>query len=270
MSLILITDELAQRLESAEMLDAVGCAEAACKLDQDRCATAIPVAGGYLTFCGPASPLTHALGVGMSSPVTVEELEEIEAFFSSRDAPVTIDVSPHSDPSLREMLSERGYRISEFSNVLVRTVCPDEAPPECLSRARVRAAESTEDEVYARTVVGGFLGRQDLNEEELMVGRMLFGMAGAQGLLAEIDGEIAGGCGISIRNGVASCFGDSTLPVFRNQGVHTAMICARIGKAIAAGCDLMTAGTQPGSASQQNYQRLGFLVAYSKVTMVLP
>jgi hypothetical protein len=267
--MILITDELAQRLELAEAADAADCAEAACAIDSERCAAVKAVAGGFLTYCGPASPLTHAVGVGMLGPVTIEELEEIEDFFMSRDAPVTIDVSPHTHPSLREMLSERGYRISDFSNVLVRPVRSGEAPPECPSRAHVRQANRSEADLYAQTVVCGFLSRQDVNDEELLVGKMLFGMPHAKPLLAEIDGEVAGGCGISTRNGVASCFGDSTLPVFRGRGVHTAMICARIVAAIAAGCDLMTAGTQPGSQSQRNYERLGFTVAYSKLTMVL-
>jgi hypothetical protein len=268
--MVLITDELAQRLELAEAVDAAECAEAACVLDPERCAAVTSVAGGFLTFCGPASPLTHAIGVGMTGPVTIEEIEEIEEFFTSRDAPVSIDVTPHTDPSLRDMLSERGYRISEFSNVLVREVRSDEEPPQCPSPAKVRVADPAESDLYARTVVSGFLSRKDLNEEELMVGLILFGIPHAKGLLAEIDGEVAGGCGLLVRGGLASCFGDSTLPVFRGRGVHTAMICARIAEAIAAGCDLMSAGTQPGSRSQRNYQRLGFAVAYSKATMVLP
>jgi GNAT superfamily N-acetyltransferase len=167
------------------------------------------------------------------------------------------------------MLGERGYHISDFSNVLARPVRPDEAPPVCPSQARVRVASNGESELYAQTVVRGFLSRTDLNDEELVIGRILFGMANAKALFAEIGDEVAGGCGLSIRRNVASCFGDSTLPVFRGRGVHTAMICARIAEAIAAGCDVMTAGTQPGSQSQRNYQRLGFTVAYSKLTMVL-
>jgi GNAT superfamily N-acetyltransferase len=130
-------------------------------------------------------------------------------------------------------------------------------------------ALSAESDLYSRTVVSGFLSRHDLNDEEMMLGRILFGMPCAKALFAEIDGEVAGGCGLSIRGGLASCFGDSTLPVFRGSGVHTAMICARITEAINAGCELMTAGTQAGSGSQRNYQRLGFALAYSKVTMVL-
>ena len=266
--MILITDEVAQRLELAEAADAADCAKAAALLEPERGAAAKPVSGGYLTFCGPASPLTHAIGVGLTGRVSVDELDEIEEFFISRDAPVTIDVTPFTDPSLREMLSERGYRISDFSSVLVRSVRTDETPPQWPSKARVRIAFAGESDLYSRTVVSGFLSRHDLNEEELMLGRILFQMPSAKALLAEIDGEVAGGCGLSIRNGLACCFGDSTLPVFRGMGIHAAMICARIGEAICAGCDLMTATTQPGSTSQRNYQRLGFTVAYSKITMV--
>ena len=267
--MILITDELAQRLEMAEAVDAAACAEAACCLDEARCAAVKSIGGAYLTFCGPASPLTHGLALGMHGPVTPEEIEEIEDFFVSRDAPVVLDVTAHSHPSLREALSERGYRVGEFNNVLVRQLQPGEDPPQCLAGTSVRLARSDEQELYARTVVSGFLSRSDLNEEEMMLGRILFAMPQGRSYLAEVNGEIAGGCGMSMRGGVASCYGDSTLPVFRSRGAHTAMICARIAAAMEAGCDVMTAGTVPGSTSQRNYQRMGFVVAYSKISMVL-
>jgi GNAT superfamily N-acetyltransferase len=267
--MILITDELARRLEFAEAADAADCAEAACSLDPDRRPAAKSAAGGYLAFCGPASPLTHAVGIGMHGPVNEAELDEVEEFFTTREAPVTIDVTPHTHSTVAELLSERGYRISEFNNVLVRPVRGDEEPPECPAAGVMRRANPDESEVYARTIVSGFMSRPEINDEELLVGRIIFGMRHAQAWLAEVGGEIAGGCAISIRNGVASCFADSTLPAFRGNGVHTALICARIAQAIQAGCDIITAGTQPGSTSQRNYQRLGFVVAYSKITVVL-
>ena len=39
-------------------------------------------------------------------------------------------------------------------------------------------------------------------------------------------------------------------------------------EAAARGCDLATASTLPGSGSQRNYERTGFQVGYTKVTMV--
>jgi GNAT superfamily N-acetyltransferase len=81
-------------------------------------------------------------------------------------------------------------------------------------------------------------------------------------------GQAAGACGFSARNGIASFFGDATLTAHRRAGVHSAMIAERLRLAIEGGCELATAGTQPGSTSQRNYQRLGFEVAYTRLTMI--
>src|SRR6202050_2566079 len=69
--------------------------------------------GGAAVFVGAASPLTHAVGIGLDGPVREAELSGIEAFFRSRGAPVTFDLSPLADASLFEALGERGYRITE-------------------------------------------------------------------------------------------------------------------------------------------------------------
>jgi hypothetical protein len=133
----------------------------------------------------------------------------------------------------------------------------------------VEVSPAADPEVYARTVMCGFFGREAVTEEELQLGRTLFGMPRSTPLLALVDGIPAGGCGLSVRNGVASLYGDGVLNDFRRRGVHQAMIAARLRRAVEEGCDLATAGTVPGSVSQRNYGRLGFEVAYTKITMVL-
>src|SRR3954451_1357591 len=126
-----MTDTLACRLETAEAIDAAGCAEAQCRIDVKCEAAVVPVAGGVAVFCGTQSPLTHSLGVGMHGPVTSDDLDQLEHFFRGRGAPVVIDLCPHADPSLRELLSERHYRIAEFVNVMVRSGAPlDASVPE--------------------------------------------------------------------------------------------------------------------------------------------
>lgn len=264
---MIITDSLAQRLESAESIDAAGCVEAACRLDAGCGAATRAVAGGVLTFCGPESPLTHATGIGMHGPVTAGEIADIEHFFRSRGAAVAIDVCPHADSTLRDLLSDRGYRITDYNNVLVRNL-PVRELPVCPMDLHVRAAESDDLDLYARTVVRGFFGRDEMTEEEFRLGQMLFRMPCTTNFLAALDSETIGGAGLSIRNGVASFFGDAVLRAYRGRGVHCSIIAERLRRASEAGCDIATAGTQPGSISQRNYQRLGFEVAYSKVTMV--
>jgi GNAT superfamily N-acetyltransferase len=199
----------------------------------------------------------------MHGPVSGEEVAEIEHFFFSRDSAVSIDLCPHADSSLREVLMNRGYRIADMSNVLVRDLRSDE------NWSVAVLVEPTQEEIeYARTLTCGFFGRDLITEDELRLGRTLYHMPSAQPLIARFEGQAAGACGLSVRNGVGSFWGDATLPAFRNRGVHSAMIRARLNEAAARGCDLATAGTQPGSGSQRNYQRLGFDVAYTKMTLV--
>jgi hypothetical protein len=266
---MIITDELARRLEYAEAVDASGCVDAACRLDPSLGAATAAVAGGFLTFCGPESPLTHAVGTGMHGPVTPDEVREIEQFFQSRGAPVAIDICPHADPTLRDILSQRGYRMTEFNNVLVRKLPPSTELPTTPENLTIRAAEADDVELYAATLVRGFFGRDEMTEDELTLGRLLFLMPSSTAYMAFIEGEAVGAGSVSIRNGVANLFGDATLSRARGRRVQSSLIAERLRAASAANCDIAIAGTQPGSVSQGNYEKLGFQVAYSKVTMVL-
>lgn len=262
---MIVTDELARRLEAAEAIDAAECAEAACKVDAVSSPAVEGIAGGILTFCGAVSPLTHALGLAIHGPMAEADLDTIEAFFRSRGAPVVVDICPHADPSLRELVSGRGYRISEMNNVLVRRLEATESWPE---DPRIRVEHAADPAVYARTTATGFFGREHITAEEYKIGEILFHMKCSTPLLALVDGTPTGACGMSARNGVASFFGDATLSAHRRAGVQSALIAARLRLAADAGCEFATAGTQPGSTSQRNYQRLGFEVAYTRVTMV--
>jgi GNAT superfamily N-acetyltransferase len=117
-------------------------------------------------------------------------------------------------------------------------------------------------------VGAGFFEQAELTNDEMDVGRAIFGMPGSLCYLAATEaGEPAAGAALTIRGGLATLFADSTVVRFRRQGFHRELIQARINEALAQGCDLATASTLPGGASQRNYERLGFQVAYTKVTL---
>jgi hypothetical protein len=54
----------------------------------------------------------------------------------------------------------------------------------------------------------------------------------------------------------------------RRRGVQTALLSARLAGAAAAGCDIAVVTTQPGSKSQQNVQRRGFDLLYTRAVLV--
>jgi len=250
---------LARRLEAAEAANARGCCASPDGAD------VLDVAGGCAIFVGADSPLTQAVGIGLNGPVTAAEISCLEAFFRSRGARVSIDLCPLADPGLIETLAARGYRAAEFNNVLLKRL----TGAEIVLTPRVRRAIDGEGDLWSHSVGRGFFEQGDLTTEEMNVGRAIFSMPGALCYLAVAEtGEPAGGGALTIHSGLATLFADSTVPEFRRQGFHRELISARLNEAIACGCDAATASTLPGSTSQRNYERLGFEVVYTKVSLV--
>lgn len=259
---------LTRRIEAAEAASAAECAEALNRLRPDSDAAAMPVAGGWAAFVRPGSPLNHAVGLGMAGPVTGPEISELERFYRSHGEPATVDVCPLAHRSLAELLSLRGYRVTEFNNVLVRPLSQAEAPPEPCGIAEVSAVDEATAERWAAVVARGFLERAELTPPEIETGLVLFHLASGTSYDARVEGRDAGGGCLLIHEELALLFADSTVPEFRGRGVQCALIATRLRDAAARGCDLAAASTLPGSGSQRNYERLGFRPAYTRVVMV--
>jgi len=249
----------ARRLEAAEAANARGC------MGSHPDAAVLEIAGGIAVFTSADSPLTHAVGIGLSGPVSPGELDRLEEFFRSRGTRPSIDLCPFADAGLLPQLAERGYRLTEFNNVLVRRM----AGVEMALTPRVRRTCPNEVDLWSHTVGCGFFEIAELTTEEMDVGRAICAMPGAQTYLAVGEsGAPAGGAALAVHAGLATLFADSTLRSFRRQGIHRELIAARLNEALVESCDLATASTLPGSISQRNYERAGFQVVYTKVTLV--
>lgn len=250
---------LARRLEAAEAANARGCTAI-----HPEAAT-LDVAGGCAVFVGAGSPLSHAVGIGLDGPVTGAEIDRLEAFYRSRGGKVSVELCPLADAGILETLGERGYRVTEFNNVLVKRL----AGTPIVLTPRVRRALPDETDIWSHTVGRGFFEAHELTTEEMDVGRAIFAMPGALCYLAVTEsGELAGGAAAAVYSGLATLFADSTIADHRRGGLHRELIAARLNEALAQGCDLATASTLPGSGSQRNYERMGFEVAYTRITLV--
>jgi GNAT superfamily N-acetyltransferase len=86
--------------------------------------------------------------------------------------------------------------------------------------------------------------------------------------LATIDGATAGVATMRLDGEVAQLCGATTLPAFRRRGVQTALLQTRLADARRAGARLAVMTTAPGSKSQENGQRQGFALLYSRVLLV--
>ena len=92
--------------------------------------------------------------------------------------------------------------------------------------------------------------------------------AGVRRYVALRDGVLAGGASVRMAQGVAQLTGAATVSAHRRRGVQTALLSARLADAAAAGCDIAVITTQPGSKSQQNAQRRGFDLLYTRAILV--
>jgi GNAT superfamily N-acetyltransferase len=249
---------LARRLEAAEAANARGCTAI-----HPEAAT-MDVAGGCAVFVGAGSPLSHAVGIGLNGPVAETEVDRLEAFFRGRGGKVSIELCPMADSALLGRLGDRGYRVTEFNNVLVKRL----AGTGIVLTPRVRRALPEESDMWSHTVGRGFFEEHELTTEEMDVGRAIFAMPGALCYLAATEsGELAGGAAAAVYDGLATLFADSTIARHRRGGLHRELIAARLNEALVLGCDLATATTLPGSGSQRNYERMGFEVVYTRVTL---
>src|SRR4030095_15408713 len=96
-------------------------------------------------------------------------------------------------------------------------------------------------------------------------------MASAEGLsryVARRDGIVAGGASLRLGGGVALLCGAAALPAHPRHGVHTAPLAARLRMPAEAGCDGAVVTTAPGSKSQENVQRQGFALLYTRAILV--
>ena len=260
---------LARRLESCEEMPQVYYARAFQKSRPKIGAAEEEICGGHMVFAGLGSPIGRATGTGLDRPFAAQDLDRIEQFYRERKAPSQVDLTPMHPPEVFEMFKDRGYAIAELNNVLFRKLDPNELLPVPPAHCEIRRSPQEEAEVTGAIVEGAFFPD---GAPEAFQGLMtpLYQMENALAFVAAIDGKpVACGTGLVIpEHKVFALCGAGTLAQFRGRGLQTALLRARMAAAVKAGCEYAVVVTQGGTTSQRNAERLGFRVAYSKVTVI--
>jgi GNAT superfamily N-acetyltransferase len=258
----------AHRIELHEAWSSAEHARTQAQLYPASCAGSIPVGGGVAVFCGKKSPLSEVYGLGISRPVTPAELDEIERFYRRHEMGVCVRLCPLADASLQRLLEERGYTAGDAMNVYARSVeAVDEKSP---SLPGIEAGIATPEQArrwYESQNAAGDWAEPD--GVTFMVIRSAL-KAGTQLFLAWHEGQPVSGGALEIHDGVASLMAADTLPAFRQRGLHSLLVNARLAAAREAGCDMAVVHTSLGAPSEGNVQRAGFELAYTVQTMVSP
>ena len=265
---------LAERIEGAEAEFIAKASEAAGRRS-GAAGFVIPIAGGVASFAEVGSPLNKVAGLGFDGVPSAAALGEIERAFTARGAPAQIELAHLADPEIGALLTARGYRLTSFENVLGMLLAdmPEQVMP---PGVEVRPSGDDEFQAWVEVVADGFAypdtqgvpSHEEFPREVIVTAERDAAAAGVLRYLALRDGAIAGGGSLRMTEGIAQLTGAATAPAHRRRGVQTALLLARLTDAAAAGCDIAVVTTQPASRSQQNVQRRGFDLLYTRAVLV--
>jgi GNAT superfamily N-acetyltransferase len=265
---------LARRIERAE-IQLIADASRAAQARSGSDGFLIPIAGGLASFAEPDSPFNKVVGLGFDGVPSPDELDVVEKAFAAHGAPTQVELAHLAESAIGEVLSDRGYRLESFENVLGYALDRD---PELVTPPGIEVRRSTDDELDAWIAVvtegtlhpdtQGLPWHDEFPREAIENAERDFAAAGGTRYAAFRDGVLAGGADFRITDGIAQLAGAATAPAHRRHGVQSALVAARLADAKAAGCDVAVIVTQPGSKSQQNAQRRGFDLLYTRATLV--
>ena len=266
---------MARRIERAEAQFIAKASEAAHRRRADGAGFVIPIAGGVASFAEAGSPYNKVAGLGFGGVPGPAAWDEIEWAYAALGAPVQVELAHLADPAIGALLTARGYRLILFDNVLGLVLLgePERVTP---PGVEVRPSGEEEFEAWLDVVLEGFAHpdtqgmplHDELPREVIAGAGRDFAAAGGIRYIALRDGVVVGGARLCMAEGVAQLAGATTAPEHRRRGVQAALLSARLADAAAVGCGIAVVTTLPGSQSQQNVQRQGFDLLYTRAALV--
>ena len=268
---------LARRIERAEMgLVLEGAAAAARRVPAEQMIIH-EFNGGAAVFVEPGAPFNKTVARGFEGVPAPEVLDRLEQQFAERQAPLQFEIATLADPGVARALTNRGYELVGFENVLALPLGPSSRfePVEGIDVTRSAPDESA---AWLDAVAVGFMhpdtfdGPSSQPQLPRDVLDRVFGdtlvAPNFERYIARRAGEVAGGASFRMQDGVAQLSGAATLPSHRRQGVQSALLRHRLAEAVRRGCDIAVVTTEPGSKSQENVQKAGFALLYARAVVV--
>jgi hypothetical protein len=270
---LFVDDILAARLEAIETHATRAVADPLAGSAAAPRAFVRAIGDGAAVFLRPGSPYNKIIGAGLAAPIDDAILEELEREYAARGEPVRVELATLAVPETGTRLTERGYRLLGFENVLARRLTGAPGPS---SPVRVERVAPDEELAWRDLLVEGIRtpDATGVPPDELshaVIDSVMTDSLVARGFtryLAYVDGVAAGGGSMCLHNDVALLGGSAIVPALRRRGAQAALIHRRLADAHAAGAELAIITTAPGTQSQANVMRHGFALVYARAILV--
>ncbi|UFT99272.1 GNAT family N-acetyltransferase [Radiobacillus kanasensis] len=261
--------DLADRLELSEMDCLISRLNAIKEIKGNPMGVEIQKFGNATAFSvknipGPSFNTIKGLKAGDENHV-----EKIIEFYKQKDIPVRFDLSPgYVSPDLLTYLNQLGFYQLDFHTTLYKPMKSGLSEEFMDSRISIRPLKEDEFDMFAEIYTKGFQMPAFLKSGVAQNNEILYNNKYWTFYLASMDNEPAGIGVLFIKDGVATLAAAATVPSLRNKGIQSSLIKKRLNQATLEQCDLAVGQAKFGSVSQNNMERAGMRIAYTKAVWV--
>lgn len=207
---------------------------------------------------GPAFNTVKGLSAGDE-----DHIDKILHFFKEKDIPVRFELTPaHVSKELLSYLSKKGFMQTDFHSALYSAL--ETEFEEYDERVHVRELDKSEFDLFGELYTKGFQLPSFLKSGIAENNEVLYKSENWKFYLASVENETAGIGVLFHKDEIATLAAATTVPEYRNKGVQRALIKVRLNQAIKQNCNLVVGQARYGSVSQNNMERLGLKIAYTK------
>ncbi|MBN8202929.1 MULTISPECIES: GNAT family N-acetyltransferase [Bacillaceae] len=197
-----------------------------------------------------------------------EVLDQIVDFYQGKGIPIRLEITPSNGSSdLLKMLHQKGFYQCAFHTTLFAEPSDLKDLP-IHAGIDIRRMQRTDFDLFGEVYTKGFGMPRFLSQGIAENNEVLYGNKNWVFYLAFADNQPAGIGVIFMEEGIANLAAAAVLPSFRNMGVHSALIQARIYQAITNNAELVTGQARFGSASQNNMEKAGLKIGYTKAIWI--
>ena len=202
----------------------------------------------------PLNPLMNrARGID-----SVAQLREVQAFYAATQQRCWVEVVQSTPVAVTNEMISTGFRVESYASTLYSAPLP--APAH--HNVDVSDVIETGLDEFLDTLNTGF-GTPSQVLPGMRANQRFWSQVPTWHLfMARVDGVAAGAAVLSVHDDTAYLAAASTLPAFRNRGIQSALISARVARAQALGCTVVTGQAAWGSSSQSNMQRAGMQISH--------
>ncbi|MGE7946044.1 GNAT family N-acetyltransferase [Lysinibacillus sp. NPDC093688] len=192
-------------------------------------------------------------------------IDKILSFYRAREIPARFDLAPqYVNATSLQKLHNAGLFQSDFHATLYCELNEETMGKTKDSPIKIRQIKEDEFDCYGNIYAEGFGMPAFLAQSVATNNQVLHDKPGWSFYIASLHNEDVGVGSLYVNNGTAILAASAVKPTARNQGIHQAFIQFRINKALKQNCSLMIGHAKFASISQNNMERCGLKMAYTK------